>query len=168
MNQINGLPLHILVVHAVIVLIPLAAFLTVLSAVWPAARRRLGFITPLVAFGALVTVPIAANAGEWLQARVAPTPLIGEHTQLGDTMLIFAIGLFVASLLAWGVPTVLRRRSSAAPAPWIGVVVAVIAVVLAGASVYQVVRVGESGSKAIWTGTFCQDPVAADGSCPSA
>ena len=50
-------------------------------------------------------------------------------------MIWFAVGLFVAALLAWGVPTLLARRSGQAPPPWVGVVVAVVAVALAGASV---------------------------------
>lgn len=167
-GEINGLPVHVLVVHAVVVLIPLAALLTVLSAVWPAARRRLGVITPLVALLALGSAWVAREAGEWLAARVADTPLIAEHTELGGNMLLFAIGLFVAALLAWGIPTLLARRSGGAQPPWVGVVVALIAVALAGASVFQVFRVGESGSKAVWTGSFCATPVAADGSCPAA
>lgn len=167
-NEINGLPAHVLLVHGIIVLIPLAAVMTILSAVWPAARRRLGIFTPLVALAALILVPVATNAGEWLAARVANTSLVKEHIELGDTMLWFAIGLFVAALLAWGVPTLITRRSGQAPPPWVGVVVAVVAVVLAGASVVQVVRVGEAGSKAVWSGSFCPEPVNADGSCPAA
>lgn len=172
-GEFQGLPLHVLLVHGVIVLIPLAALLTVLSAVWPAARRRLGIITPLTALVALILVPIATNAGEWLLARAyaaqgagASALLVQDHVALGNTMLWFAIGLFVASLLAWGVPLVLARASKGAPAPWIGVVVAVIAIALAGASVFQVVRVGESGSKAVWTGSFCSEPITGDGNCP--
>lgn len=168
LEEINGLPTHVLLVHAVVVLIPIAALLTVLSAVWPAARRRLGVITPLVALVALITVPLATEAGEWLQARVGATPLVAAHAELGDTMLIFAIGLFVGALIAWGVPTLLLRRSRQAPPPWVGVVVAVVAVALAGASVVQVFRVGESGSQAVWTGSFCQTPRLADGTCPVA
>ncbi len=165
LEEINGLPVHILVVHAVVALVPLAAVLTVLSAIWPAARRRLGIVTPLVALAALAVVPVATEAGEWLQARVPATPLINEHVDLGSNMLPFAIGLFVAALLAWGVPSVLTRRSGQAPPPWVGVVVAVVAVVLAGASVVQVYRVGEAGSKAVWTGSFCPTPVTAEGLC---
>jgi hypothetical protein len=167
LEEINGLPTHVLLVHAVVVLIPLAALLTVLSALWPAARRRLGVITPLAALAALIAVPLTTEAGEWLQARVARTPLISAHVDLGNTMLWFAIGLFVAALLAWGIPTLLTRNSSKPPPPWVGVVVAVVAVALAGASVVQVFRVGESGSKAVWTGSFCPQPIAADGTCPA-
>ena len=165
-NEINGLPLHVLIVHFVVVGVPLAALLTVLSALWPAARRRLGIITPIVALLVLIAVPVATNAGEWLQARLRPTPLIEAHVDLGRSMIWFAAGLFVAAVLAWGVPILMDRRSGGAP-PWVGVVVAVVAIALAGASVVQVYRVGEAGSKALWTGSFCQEPVTADGSCPA-
>ena len=166
-NEVNGLPAHVLLVHVVVVLIPLAALLTVLAAVWPAARRRLGIITPLAALAALVIVPITTNAGEWLEARLPSSPLISEHIGLGVQMIWFAIGLFVASLLAWGVPTLIVRRTKQAPAPWVGVVVAVVAVVLAGAAVFQVFRVGESGSRAVWTGNFCPVPYNSEGVCPA-
>jgi len=165
--EVNGLPAHVLLVHAVVVLVPLAALLTVLAALWPAARRRLGVITPLAGLAALILVPITTNAGQWLLERVHATPLIEEHIHLGDTMLWFAIGLFVASLLAWGVPTLIVRRTRQAPPPWVGVVVAVIAVVLAGAATVQVFRVGEAGSRAVWSGTFCEVPLSADGTCPA-
>jgi hypothetical protein len=166
-GEFQGLPLHVLLVHGVIVLIPLAALLTVLSAVWPAARRRLGIITPLVALAALIAVPVAVKAGEWLYDRVFPSELIQEHANLGSTMIWFAIGLFVASLLAWGVPVLLARRSKDAPPPWVGVVVAVVAVALSAAAVVQVVRVGEAGSRAVWTDSFCSEPLV-NQTCPTA
>jgi drug/metabolite transporter (DMT)-like permease len=165
-DEISGIPIHVLLVHAIVVLVPLTALLTVLSALWPAARRRIGIIIPLLGLITLILVPITQNAGRWLEARVGNAPLIKEHTDLGDSMLWFGIGLFVASLLAWGVPTLLNRNAKRPPAPWIGVVVAIIAVALAGASVVQVYRVGESGSKAVWEGSFCEFPVGEDGTCP--
>ena len=96
------------------------------------------------------------------------TPLIQEHADLGSTMIWFAIGLFVAALLAWGVPILLAGGPSQPPAPWIGVVVAIVAVVLSGAAVVQVVRVGEAGSRAVWTGSFCAEPIGANNTCPTA
>ena len=44
-NEVNGLPTHILLVHAVVVLIPLAALLTVLAAVWPAGASVPGCLS---------------------------------------------------------------------------------------------------------------------------
>lgn len=166
-NEVNGLPTHVLLVHAVVVLVPLAALLTVLAAVWPAARRRLGIFTPLVALAALITVPFATQAGEWLQARVRMTPLIAEHIELGNTMLWFAIGLFFVALIAWGLPTAVVKSTGRPPAPWLGVVLAVLAVVVAGAATFQVFRVGEAGSRAVWEGSFCSVPLDPAGTCPA-
>ena len=61
--QFNGLPVHVLLVHLVVIIVPLAALCLLLSAFWPAARRRLGFVTPLVALVALIAVPFTTAAG---------------------------------------------------------------------------------------------------------
>ena len=83
---ISGLPMHVLLVHGTVVFVPLAALCTVLSIVWPAARRRLGIVTPLIALVALVLVPITQQAGAWLMQRVDSRPRhhrahpAGRHT----------------------------------------------------------------------------------------
>jgi hypothetical protein len=41
MTTINGLPAHVLLAHAIVVLLPLSAVLLVLTALWAPARRRL-------------------------------------------------------------------------------------------------------------------------------
>jgi hypothetical protein len=53
MTTVGGLPAHILLVHAVVVLVPLSALLIVLVTVWPAARARLALATAIVAVVAL-------------------------------------------------------------------------------------------------------------------
>lgn len=100
-NKISGLPAHILLVHLVLAAVPVAALLLVLAGVWPAARRRLGIITPVIALGALLTVPVTTHAGHWLQARVAMTPLIRKHVALGSRVLPWMIALFVVAVLVW-------------------------------------------------------------------
>ncbi|GGM17588.1 hypothetical protein [Nakamurella endophytica] len=119
MDQVNGLPAHILIVHFVVVGVPLAALLTVLSAVWPAARRRLGVVTPVVALLALASVPLATNAGEWLMRHVSVNDLVRRHTQLGDELLPWVIGLFVVAVAAWAVPW-WTGRAARAGAPTTG------------------------------------------------
>lgn len=179
-NSVNGLPTHILLVHAVVVIVPLAALLVILSAVWPAANRRLGIITPIVALVALVLVPITTQAGEWLQERLSyreSNALIGAHASLGDELLPWAIGLFVVAVAVWIVPWLVtrdrgdhendgrRKGSELLRAGWLRWVLAVLAVALGVVAVIMVVRIGESGSKAVWTGTVCADPVAVGGRC---
>jgi hypothetical protein len=41
MSTFQGLPIHPMLVHFIVVLAPLTAFLAILCAVWPAARQRL-------------------------------------------------------------------------------------------------------------------------------
>ena len=77
--SINGLPLHVLLVHAVVVLIPLTALSLVLVAFWPAARRRLGFVTALLGLVLIVLIPLTTQAGQWLKDRVASTPFVENH-----------------------------------------------------------------------------------------
>ncbi len=106
-TQINGLPAHVLLIHVVIAAIPLAALMLVASATWPAARARLGFLTPVVALVALVMVPITTNAGEWLEHHLGFTNArIRKHTELGDQLLPWAIAVFVLAVVVY----VLGRR----------------------------------------------------------
>ncbi|HWC80392.1 MAG TPA: hypothetical protein VG756_10555 [Pseudonocardiaceae bacterium] len=115
---INGLPAHVLLVHAVVVFVPLAAILLVLSALWPAARRRLGILTPITALVALVFVPLTTHAGEWLIRRVDMSAELHTHAELADTMLPWALGVFVVATAVWVLftkPHWLPRRPAGSP-----------------------------------------------------
>lgn len=161
-TEIHGLPAHVLLVHAVVVLVPLAALLLVLSAIWPAARRRLGWFSPLVALVALVSVPITTHAGEWLRDHVRDTVLVDRHAELGDQLLPFMIGVFLCAVAIWRLerdrPLSIGSRSQGVrPARWIVParrVVAVVALVVSVFTVVQVYRIGDSGARAAWQGRF--------------
>ncbi|HEY4453122.1 MAG TPA: hypothetical protein VGN81_02320 [Pseudonocardiaceae bacterium] len=98
---INGLPAHVFLVHIVVVFVPLASLLLLLSALWPAARRKLGVITPITALIALAAIPPTTNAGDWLIQRVDRSPELSEHEHLADGLLPWVIGLFAVSVLVW-------------------------------------------------------------------
>jgi hypothetical protein len=174
MSTFNGLPLHVLIVHAVVVLIPLSAVLLILVSVWPAARARFADLTAVLAVVALISVPITTQAGEWLEHRVARTPLVHVHTELGDTMLPWAIGLAVLA-----VAVAVRHRLAARRAPAtephgveirdgghrdgaggrdrvLGGILAALALVVAVGATVTVYRIGDSGARAAWTGQFTQ------------
>jgi hypothetical protein len=167
-TEINGLPAHALLVHVVVVMVPLAALALAVSAVWPAARDRLGGITPLLAAVALISVPMTTSAGEWLEHRTTMTPLASAHAELGDTLLPWVVGLAVLSLLVWGVGR--WKKQSAIPAiendlpparapkarRAVTVVLAVLALAVSAGSVNQLYRIGDSGARAVWTGTVTQ------------
>ena len=108
-TEINGLPAHVLLIHVLIAAVPLGALLVVLHAVWPAARRRLGIVTPLVSLVALVFVPITTHAGNWFKHYLIGSgratgdwkDRIVKHANLGGTFLWFVIALFVVAVAVW-------------------------------------------------------------------
>jgi hypothetical protein len=177
MGTVNGLPAHILLVHAIVVLLPLAALLLVLTALSPSARRRLATPNAILSVIVVALVPITTSAGEWLERRVSDTPLLHDHTELGDTAIWVAIPVAVLALVIWwrqreatpagdgspvggsGVATATRRRTYLAPlSTTVTRIVAVLAIVIAGGSVYDIYRIGDSGSKAAWTDNFSSTP----------
>jgi uncharacterized membrane protein len=157
-DLVNGLPVHPLVVHAVVVLLPLACLGTVAIAVRPAWRQRFGVLVVACAAVATALLPVATSSGEALERHVGSA---GEHAELGEQLIWFAIPLLVLSLaLVW-----LDRRSRAAgTADPIGTpgttsaasnsrastVIAVLALVAALAASVQVYRVGDSGAREAW------------------
>ncbi|MFG3203674.1 DUF2231 domain-containing protein [Streptomyces sp. NPDC048192] len=155
MTLINGLPAHVLLVHVVVVLIPLTALALVAAAVWPRAARRLGVMLPLLAFVALASVPLTTHAGEWLERHVADDALVRRHTELGDGLLPWALGLFVLAAVVWWA----GRRTQTESGPggglrWsalpVRIVVGVLSLAVAAGAVVDVYRIGDSGAKAAW------------------
>ena len=49
LDTIGGIPLHPLIVHAVVVLVPLASLLLLLAALSPRIRHLAGILTPITA-----------------------------------------------------------------------------------------------------------------------
>jgi hypothetical protein len=174
MTTVNGLPAHILLVHAIVVLLPLAALLLVLSALWPAARGKLAAPNAILSVLVVILVPITTDAGEWLERRVASTPLVRTHTELGDTALYVAIPVAVLALVVWWRrrenlqlqaaetntgATARRRRTFLAPASTaVTVVLSALSIAAAGAAFYDIYRIGDSGAQASWQGQFSSTP----------
>ena len=146
MTLINGLPAHVLLVHAVAVLLPLAALAVVLHTVWPAAARRLGVVTPLLCLVVLVLVPITTNAGEQLEESLGGNPLIARHEELAEQILPWAIALLVVGLGQW----VLGRRRPTALA--VRIPIGVVSVAVAVVATVVLVRAADAGAHAVWTG----------------
>ncbi|HWJ83184.1 MAG TPA: DUF2231 domain-containing protein [Nocardioides sp.] len=155
-DLINGLPVHPLVVHAVVVLLPLAAVGTLAIAVRPQWRARYGVLVTGAALIATVLTPVATSSGEALESHVGNP---GEHAELGEQLIWFAIPLLLLSAaLTWlgrraeqaekaGTPD---AAAAARPGTGLSRTVAVLAVVAALAATVQIYRVGDSGARAAW------------------
>jgi hypothetical protein len=164
-STLFGLPTHAMVVHAAVVLIPLAALAVVLHAFWPAARRRLGVGTPILAGIALILTPLATSSGDELEHMVGDNALVRRHAELADGLLPWVLGLFVVGLALWLLD---RRRARVhtdgpgaqrtAEPRWLPIVVGVLAAVAVVGTVQQVVRVGHAGAQATWSDVVQQAP----------
>lgn len=148
---VNGLPLHPLLVHAVIALVPITSGAVILHAYWPLARRRLGILTPLAALALVVAVPITILAGQNLAAQVGPLPAVETHMALGMMMLGWSIALLVVAVGEW-VWYAFRDRMNihGRGRTVVSAVIKVLAAVVGVSALVMIVLVGESGARAVW------------------
>lgn len=153
-ESFGGIPLHPLIVHAVVVLVPLAALAVALSAVLPRFRSWSGLMTPLLATLAMVMVPLATGSGEALEEKVQETALVEKHTEMGEQLTPWVIGLAV---LAWALWWLGRRAARAGDRSSFGgpvvMVAAALALVAVAGSGVQVFRIGHSGAESVWSDT---------------
>lgn len=148
MSTVDGLPAHILLNHLVVVLGPLTAILAIMCALWPAARQRLVWMTLALAVITLIVTPLTADSGEWLAGKLGQSPAIDKYADLGETMSYFAAAL-AAAVVALAVAH-LRRARGRAVKPVVQLVVTLLVVAAAAATLVQTYRVGDSGARAAW------------------
>ncbi|MEG9224621.1 DUF2231 domain-containing protein [Aeromicrobium sp. Sec7.5] len=148
-ETVFGLPLHPLIVHGTVVIVPLAAITVLLAVFWPRFRDWAGPLPAGLAVVGLILVPLSTSSGENLERSVEETRLVERHAELGDQLLPFVAVLAVAAIGLW-----LARRRERAGSSWPKVVVAVLvvlAVLAAVGTAVQVVRIGHSGAEAAWS-----------------
>ena len=148
---ILGLPLHVLMVHAVVVLVPLAAVGGLAISILGWARKRYGSLVLVGAFGAAVCTYIAQEAGETFQRSFdRPTPTMLKHFAIGGDLFVFVVLLFVGIVaVQLGQRLVDRDQARGRLLRLVGTVVTIVCAVI---SIVQVVRIGHSGAVAVWGG----------------
>ncbi len=142
--ELGGLPLHPLVIHAAVVLGPIAA-LCALGYAGPGPwRDRLRWpmlVLAVVATGAIVAAFLTGR--DLLESRPAlgTKALVATHEARAQLLLWIALGFgAVAVVSGW-----LHARDGA-----VRVVLRVVLAVAALALLVQVVRTGDAGSRAVW------------------
>ena len=141
--EINGLPLHPLVVHAAVVFGPLAA-LTALAYLVPRWRDVLRWpmvVMAVVGVGAIVAAYI--SGGDFLDSKseLRQLPQVQKHEDLGTQTLYVALAFGAVALVSgW-----LHARSGA-----VRIVLNVLLAIAAVALLVMVVRTGDAGSRAVW------------------
>ena len=144
-DLIAGLPIHPLVDHFVVTLVPLFALMHILIVLKPKLKEKYGWVTVGGLAVALAASAIAKSSGESLALRVG---FPADHAQQGEALVLVVIALFGASAY-WMVftelfeaPTALLRKIT----PMIGK--ASISIALGAIAITAVA--GHSGAKAVW------------------
>jgi len=165
-EEIGGLPLHPLVIHAAVVFVPLLAISSVAYAVLPGLRRLLWWAVGLLALAGAGATILARFSGVAFRQRLLRkhlltpefTPKVDAHQHYGTVTMWVTIALAVVSLvLIWAVP---RRKATGAGGGGgagnrgggaaVQVIFAVVVIGLAVASIYYVYRTGDSGARMVW------------------
>ena len=148
-DTVLGLPLHPLIVHATVVLVPLAVVTVVLAVLVPRFRRWAGPLPAGLSLVALVLTPLSTSSGESLERSVRETALVERHAELGDQLIPLTVALFVLAAGYWW----LERRQPRDRMRVVTAVVGGLAVIAALATGVQVARIGHSGAEAAWSDT---------------
>ena len=153
-DTISGLPVHPLVVHVAVIVLPLSALAFVAIVLVRRLRRSYGWLTLLGLFAGTAAAVAAKESGEALAKRVG-TP--ATHASYGDLLPLIGAVLAIVALV-W----VVMQRQSARRAAGAGAsgepardsgavkVLGAAGIVAAGATLVMTVLVGHSGAEAVW------------------
>lgn len=156
-DTVFGLPVHALVIHVVVVLVPLAAAGVVAIAVVPRWRARFGVLVVLIATVGLAAVPVATLSGSKLKDRLGASGVVArqihDHKQMGGrviwpTLAMWVLALALVLMDGQGRRDGQRRQGTALK------VVAVLAALAAVAATVLVTIAGHLGSTAVWSCTI--------------
>ncbi|MEY3736550.1 MAG: hypothetical protein RLZZ251_266 [Actinomycetota bacterium] len=96
LDTVGGLPVHPLVVHFAVVLLPLASFSVIVAVYIPRFRKKYAFASMVGVFLGVGAAFVAKQSGEALAARVGNPK---THSNYGDILPILASLFFLAAIL---------------------------------------------------------------------
>jgi hypothetical protein len=141
--EINGIPLHPLVVHAAVVFGPVAALVSLIHAASAKWRVRLeipAVLLAIVASGAIFTAWFTGRNFLSNRPELKQLALVHTHQHRANILALVTIAYVVLAIAAW--------VTRAQPAGRIArVLLAVSSIAVLG----MVVAVGDAGARAVWS-----------------
>ena len=136
---IAGLPIHALIVHFAVVLLPLAALALAIAVYIPRFREKFAFTLLAITFLGFLAAYVAKQSGEALAAHVG---LPKKHADYGNLLPIFAFVFFIIAVLWY---RTVRGKKVIKPS-LLGHGTAFTAVIVMGLTFLT----GHSGAEAVW------------------
>jgi uncharacterized membrane protein len=143
-GSVAGLPLHPLVIHAAIVLIPLAAISALVMSYLPSFSRRYGKLTLVIAIVAQLSLFLAKVTGEAFEEILDKD--VGNHAELGEIAPFITLPMVALIYLRWR----LDRSGATVGSALIRRLTSLALIVASLASIVIVVLVGHSGAESVW------------------
>lgn len=149
-DTITGLPVHPLVAHAGVVLLPLSALGLIALVAVSKWRDRFGILTLLGLAGGTVAAFVAAESGEALANRVGEPQ---DHASIGEVLPWLALFTTLVAVLWYWLNkqsgSIAEARSAGLHGP-VTLAVGLAAAGLAVATLVVTTIVGHSGAEAVW------------------
>ncbi len=161
-ERFGDLPLHVLVIHAAVVLLPAAAVAAIVFAVVPKWRWLLRWPVLLLGLGSLVVAFVARQSGKaFVSAKPQLGQLVREHENRGDLLFYYSIAFAVVCIAAFLLLTGASPLASGKGAKTgtkrpLELVVSAALVVMSALIVWQTIRTGDAGARAVWDGILPQ------------
>jgi len=143
-GMLAGLPLHPLLVHSAVVLVPLVAIGALVMSYLPSFSRRHGKLILIVAVIAQVSVFLAKMSGEAF-AEILDKEVV-KHAQLGELTPFVTLPMVALIYLRWR----MDRSGSSTGSVLVRRLTSVALVIASVASLVVIFLVGHSGASSVW------------------
>jgi hypothetical protein len=156
--EIGGLPAHPLIIHAAVVLTPLAGLLVILFAVHTPTRWATRWPAAIGAVVAALAVWAARISGQWLlDDNPALAQLVQTHQERGQLLswvVIAFAALAVLGAYTLGGPTALASGRGERPSRGglLQKTLPILLVLVSLAVIFATVITGDAGARAVWGG----------------
>ncbi|WP_427890026.1 DUF2231 domain-containing protein [Kribbella sp. GL6] len=154
-ERFGNLPLHVLVIHLAVVALPVSALTAIAFAAVPKWRSFLRWPALVLGVGALVCAFVAKKSGD---AFVAALPqlqqLVAVHRSRGNLLLWFVLAFTILVVAAFLLLPTTGRGAVAIISRPLQLLVTAAVVVMAVVVIYQTIRTGDAGARAVWGGTL--------------
>lgn len=144
LDLVMGLPVHPLVVHAAVVLVPLVALAALAMSYWPSFSIKYGKPILIIAVVAQLSLFVAKASGESFEERLGKD--VERHADLGEIAPLTFIPLLVLLFIRWR----MDRSGATVGSPKVRRLVSVLLALTAILAMVFIYLVGHSGAESVW------------------
>lgn len=148
-DVINGRPVHVLLLHLPVVLVPAMAIIALILLFKPEWRLKYGKYFVISLFVTAILTYLTSESGEALDEYTNGKFNIEEHAELAETATLLTFGFFLTALGSFMFD---RKNKFEDSKPQIARLISVVVAVFGILATIWLVRAGEAGVDSVWSG----------------